>query len=49
MPYSPCDLMDDVTRALDIHIDTDTWPAAFCIALWLGTIAWGIGFIVRFI
>jgi hypothetical protein len=27
----------------------DTWPAAFIIALWLGAMAWGIGFIVRFI
>jgi hypothetical protein len=27
----------------------ETWPAAFVIALWLGAMAWGIGFIVRFI
>jgi hypothetical protein len=27
----------------------ETWPAAFAIALWLGAMAWGIGFIVRFI
>lgn len=27
----------------------DTWAAAIVIALWLGAIAWGIGFIVRYI
>jgi hypothetical protein len=26
-----------------------TWPAAFCIALWLAAIAYGIGFIARYI
>jgi hypothetical protein len=27
----------------------ETWPAAFAIALTLGSIAWGVGFIVRYI
>lgn len=27
----------------------DTWSAALIIALWLGAIAWGVGFIIRFI
>jgi hypothetical protein len=27
----------------------ETWPAAFAIALALGSIAWGVGFIVRYI
>jgi hypothetical protein len=27
----------------------DTWPAAIAIALWLGAITWGIGFIVRYL
>jgi hypothetical protein len=30
-------------------ITLETWPAAFAIALTLGSIAWGIGFIVRYI
>ena len=29
--------------------NNDTWLAAVSIALWLGSTAWGIGFIVRFI
>lgn len=32
-----------------MQIDCDTWPAAFGIALWLGAIAYGIGFIARYI
>lgn len=28
---------------------SETWPVAFGIALWLGAMAWGIGFIVRYI
>lgn len=27
----------------------DSWLAAIGIALWLGAMAWGIGFIVRFV
>lgn len=27
----------------------DDWPAAFVLVLWLGAMAWGIGFIVRYI
>ncbi|MCP1937409.1 hypothetical protein J2R95_003204 [Bradyrhizobium japonicum] len=27
----------------------DTWAAAFVFTLWLGAMAWGIGFIVRYI
>lgn len=27
----------------------DTWPAAFIITLWLGAMAYGFGFIARYI
>jgi hypothetical protein len=27
----------------------DSWAAAVCIVLWLGSMAWGIGFIVRYV
>jgi hypothetical protein len=29
--------------------NADTWAASFAIALWLGVMTWGIGFIVRHI
>jgi hypothetical protein len=30
-------------------MQADTWAASFVVAVWLGTMAWGIGFIVRYI
>jgi hypothetical protein len=30
-------------------MQSDTWAFSFGVALWLGAMAWGIGFIVRFI
>jgi hypothetical protein len=29
--------------------NNDTWLAAFSIALWLGSMAWGFGFIARYL
>jgi hypothetical protein len=29
--------------------NADTWAFSFALALWLGAMAWGIGFIVRYI